>query len=97
VELAEKKNWKKIAFLSNELHLKRVRMLATAYNLKSQFISAETILRQFGNNRLIDNIEMFGKSPQIKKIRIIEFIYRIPLFIDKKGRSAKLLSQFFRK
>lgn len=96
IKLCTDMGWKKIAFLSNEFHCKRVNLLIMGYGLKVQFISAEAILRQFGDKHLIKQIENYYKSPDVMLIKALEVLFCWSLFFDKKGRIGNFTAQVFR-
>lgn len=97
IKLCKEMGWKKIAFLSNEFHRKRVNLLIKGYGLNAQFISAESILRQFGDKHLIEKIKNYYESPDVKLIKALEALFCLLLFFDKKGKVGNFASQIFRR
>ncbi|MFZ5366194.1 MAG: YdcF family protein [Patescibacteria group bacterium] len=97
IKLCEKNRWNKVAFLSNEFHRRRVEWLIKSYRLRAQFVSAEAILRQFGDKDLIKKIEDYDRLLKVKLIKALEVFFCLLLFFDKRGEIGKFTARIFRR
>lgn len=96
IKFLKMKKWKRVGLLSNKFHLKRIELLASAFRLDAQILSAEKILLQLGDGQLSKEIRDYYQLPKIMPIYALELIYTSLLIIDKKGKIGKFLSRLIR-